>query len=652
MTTTETAPSDAFDTTVRPQDDLFGHVNNAWAAAVEMPEDRAYHGSFTALRDAAEINVRAIIAEAAEANAPHGSEVRKVGDLYASFIDEAAVEARGVSPLRPLFERVASVDDVGGFGRLLGQLARLKVAGPLGVNVVVDRGDPTRYLVHLTQAGLGLPDESYYRLDTHAEVRAKYHAFVGTMLAMAGIGGDDEARAVFDLEARIAATHWDRTAIRDAVKTYNLTSADQLTSVLAIAPELFEASGLDASAWAHVVVGQPDMLAAVARLLDAVELETWKRWAEWRVLVTFVPYLSSSFVEAHFDFYGRTLTGTPAQRERWKRAVGFVESAMGQAVGKLYVERHYSARAEAEMAKLIDNLIAAYQHRITDLHWMAEDTRKRALAKLEAFRPKIGKPVTWRDYEGLDVDADDLMGNAQRANGFDFDFRARRLGGPVDRDEWMMLPQTVNASYSPTMNAITFPAAILQPPFFEADADPAYNYGGIGAVIGHEIGHGFDDQGSRYDGDGTLRDWWTPEDRERFDVKVKALIAQYDAYSPRGLDDRHTVNGGLTVGENIGDLGGVAVAHHAYRLSLEEIRTEAPVIDGLTGDQRFFLGWARVWRRVIRHEEEIRLLTLDPHAPAEFRVHVVRNIDAFHDAFGTSREDGMWLEPGERIAIW
>ncbi len=650
MTTIDRPSTHDFDTTVRPQDDLFGHVNGAWTATVQIPDDRAVYGSFDILRDQAEVDVRAIIEESADAAAPAGSEQRKIGDLFASFMAEDAIEALGVSPLQPLLARVDAVNDKDGLVRLFGELAPQGVGGPVGFGVTVDRGNPQRYLMHVVQSGLGLPDESYYRLPEHAETLTKYQAFVSRMLGLAGLGGDAEAEAIVGLERRIASSHWERTAVRDAVKTYNLKTADEVSAIFAPAATMFTAAGVSEQGWSEVCVMQPDAVEAVAALLAEVDLATWLTYARWSVLTSFAPYLTRDIVEANFDFFGRTLTGAPQLRERWKRGVGFVQGVMGEAVGKLYVERHYPAAAETKMAQLVDNLLEAYRLRIAELDWMAEATRERALGKLGAFTPKIGKPVKWRDYTALEVSADDLVGNVVRANEFGFAYNVGKLEGPVDRDEWHMTPQTVNAYYNPPMNEIVFPAAILQPPFFDAEIDEAYNYGAIGAVIGHEIGHGFDDQGSRYDGDGTLRDWWTAEDRERFDVKVKALIEQYDVLSPRDLDDAHTVNGALTVGENIGDLGGVAVAHHAYRLSLQG--EEAPVIGDLTGDQRFFIGWALAWRVISRQEAAIQRLTVDPHSPPEFRANVVRNVDAFHDAFQTQPGDGLWLDPQERISIW
>lgn len=657
MTTIERPSPDDFDSTIRPQDDLFAWTNGKWIDSAVIPDDRSTWGSFEILRENSEADVRAIVEEAAAASAPTGSNKRKIGDLYRSFMDEEAVEALGVAPLEQVFGRIDAVAEADSLVALTGELARLGVSGVLGMRAGVDRGNPERYALHLFQGGIGLPDESYYRLDNYGEIRDKYVSTIAGLLRLAGsedAGDDGSARAQADrimaLESRIADAHWDRASIRDAVKTYNLTTADKLRSMFPAADAWFEGLGVGSSAWDEVVVSQPDVVEATALALKEVDLATWKQWLTWRVVASYAPYLSGDLVEEHFRFYGTALTGAPSLKARWKRGVGLVENAMGEAVGQLYVERHYSEKAASQMDQLVANLLAAYHERITRLDWMADETRERALAKLAAFTPKVGKPVKWRDYSTLEIDPGDLLGNVQRAASFEFDFNVNKIGRPVDRDEWHMTPQTVNAYYNPTMNEIVFPAAILQPPFFDADIDPAYNYGAIGAVIGHEIGHGFDDQGSRYDGDGTLRDWWSNDDRERFDTKTKALIDQYGALSPRALSDDHKVNGELTVGENIGDLGGVAVAHHAYQLSLGG--EEAPVIDGHTGDQRFFIGWARAWRMVLREAEVIRRLAIDPHSPPEFRANVVRNIDAFHDAFDTQPGDGLWLDPEERVSIW
>ncbi|HUG84000.1 MAG TPA: M13-type metalloendopeptidase [Euzebya sp.] len=671
--------SDDLDPDVRPQDDLFGFVNARWIASAEIPDDRATHGSFEILRDRAEEDVRTIIEQAAATNPALGSDAQKIGDLYASFMDTAAVEAAGTSPLHLQLARVADITDTTDLMRLLGELSREGIGGVLGAGVWIDKGDPNRYLIHIAQSGLGLPDESYYRAEEHAAIREAYLAHIARMLHLTGAvpqsAAADRAAAILGLETRIAAVHWERAATRDAVRTYNLTTADQLRAALPTAAAWMEGLGVSAGQWGEVVVGQPDVVQAVSSLLTEVPLPTWQAWLTWRAVGAMAPYLNDEVVQANFDFYGRTLTGAPQLRERWKRGVALVEGVLGEVVGKLYVQEHYPPHAQAQMETMVANLIEAYRQRISTLDWMAEATRRRALAKLEAFTPKIGKPVKWKDYSTLDIAPDDLLGNIRRARAHATERDLAKLDGPVDRDEWFMTPQTVNAYYNPALNEIVFPAAILQPPFFDPDRDPAYNYGGIGAVIGHEIGHGFDDQGSRYDGDGTLRDWWTPEDRQRFDEKTQALIAQYDAYSPRDLADEHTVNGPLTVGENIGDLGGVAVAHHAWRLYLESSAdTTAPdddaggpgspppgattpggqvsMIDGLTGDQRFFAGWAAVWRVKSREAEAIRRLTVDPHSPAEFRANVVRNIDTFHEAFATAPGDGLWLDPDERVHIW
>ena len=655
VTTTEPTLATELEPSIRPQDDLFGHVNARWLATAEIPDDRPTWGVAVMLVEQAEVDVRTIIEEAASSNAPAGSDERKIGDLYRSFMNEDAIEAAGAAPLHELFARIGRVGDRDELVRLMGELVRDGVAGPIGVHATLDRGDPTRNILLLFQSGLGLPDESYYRMDEYAEIRAAYRSYLAAMVRLAGLAADDAESAdyadtVIGFETRLASAHWERAATRDVVKTYNLTASDALCAALPQARVWFDGMGVATEAWGEVVVMQPDVLTAVAEMLRDVDLDVWKRWLSTKVLSAFAPYLSSAFVDEHFAFYGRTLTGAPRLKERWKRAVSLVEGALGEAVGRLYVERHYPASAAAQMNALVANLIEAYRARISNLDWMEDETRKRALAKLEAFRPKVGHPVKWRDYSALAISSDDLFGNVVRSNAFDFAREVAKLSEPVDRDEWFMTPQTVNAYYHPTMNEIVFPAAILQPPFFDPDGDPAYNYGAIGAVIGHEIGHGFDDQGSRFDGDGTLRDWWTAEDRARFDVKVKALVEQYSAFSPRDLEAEHTVNGAFTVGENIGDLGGVTVAHHAYRLSLGG--KDAPVVDGLTGDQRFFVGWARAWRAIIRREEAIRRLAIDPHSPAEFRANVVRNIDAFHEAFATAPGDELWLAEEDRVRIW
>lgn len=647
------------DSDARPQDDLFGHVNGRWLAEYEMPGDRATDGAFRALYDRAEEQVRDLITEAASSGAAKGTDEQRIGDLYASFMDEQAVAARGV---QPLLDELAAIDAAAtpeALAAVLGALQRTDVGGATGIYVDTDSKNSTRYLVHLTQSGLGLPDESYYREEQHAEILAAYPRHIAAMLGL--VYGEESqhnewqatAERIVALETKLAAAHWDVVKRRDADLTYNLRTFADL-------PE--EAPGFDWSAWvtalgltpqkvAEVVVRQPDYLTAFAAAWASEDIEDWKSWLRWRVINSRAFLLTDDLIAENFEFYGRRLSGTQEIRERWKRAVSLVEGLMGDAVGRLYVERHFPPQAKARMDELVANLREAYRVSINSLEWMTPQTRERALAKLDKFTPKIGYPAKWRDYSSLVIERDDLYGNYLRGCAVEYAREVAKLGGPVDRDEWFMTPQTVNAYYNPGMNEIVFPAAILQPPFFDADADDAANYGGIGAVIGHEIGHGFDDQGAKYDGDGNLVDWWTDEDRAEFGKRTKALIEQYDEYVPRTLSNGHHVNGAFTVGENIGDLGGLSIALLAYRLSLKG--EPAPVIDGLTGEQRVFFGWAQVWRTKSRDAEAIRRLATDPHSPPEFRCNgVVRNMDAFYEAFGVDESDALYLDPQRRVRIW
>jgi putative endopeptidase len=642
------------DADARPQDDLFGHVNGRWLAEYKIPADRATDGAFRSLYDRAEEQVRDLIMEASASAAPKGTDAQRIGDLYASFMDEQTVAKRGVQPLLDELAAIEAAETPEALAALLGALQRSGVGGGAGIYVDTDSKDSTRYLVHLSQSGLGLPDESYYRDEQHAEILAAYPQHIAAMFALV-YGGDhaETAARVVALEAKLAAAHWDVVKRRDADLTYNLRTFADLPA---------EAPGFDWAGWvralgattdavAEVVVRQPDYLTAFAAAWSGEDLEDWKDWARWRLIHARAALLTDELVAEDFSFYGRRLSGTEEIRDRWKRAVSLVEGLMGDAVGKLYVERHFPPDAKARMDELVANLREAYRVSINDLEWMTPATRQKALAKLDKFTPKIGYPVNWRDYSQLVIERDDLYGNFRRGHEIESDRELAKLGGPVDRDEWFMTPQTVNAYYNPGMNEIVFPAAILQPPFFDADADDAANYGGIGAVIGHEIGHGFDDQGAKYDGDGNLVDWWTDEDRTEFGARTKALIEQYEEYTPRQLADGQHVNGAFTVGENIGDLGGLSIALLAYRLSLKG--KDAPVIDGLTGEQRVFFGWAQVWRTKSRHAEALRRLAVDPHSPPEFRCNgVIRNIDAFYDAFEVSESDELYLEPSRRVRIW
>ncbi len=644
------------DPAVRVQDDLYGHVNGTWLAQAEIPADRSADGVFHSLRDAAELDVRRII-EAAAADGATGSVAAKVGALYASFMDEASVEARGREPIAADLADIralASVDE------LVDLVARMQLqgsaAGFLAPFVNTDAHDSERYIVYLEQSGLGLPDESYYHQEGFAEIRADYVGHVGRMLRLGGWAPDagraDEAAArVMELESAIAEHHWSNVECRDAVRTYNRRDVDDLPALTADrgVRQLLLAMSAPGEHIGEVVVRQPDFVAALPKLLAEHPIDHWRDWLAWSHIRRAASLLDAEIVQANFDFYGTRLSGVPELRERWKRGVGLVEGALGEAVGELYVAEHFPPSAKSRMLELVDNLVAAYGARLEVLPWMGRETRDRALAKLAAFTPKIGYPDRWRDYDSLEISADDLVGNVRRAALFEARREWGKLGGPVDRLEWFMTPQTVNAYYNPGMNEIVFPAAILQPPFFDPDVDDAVNYGAIGAVIGHEIGHGFDDQGSRYDGAGNLVDWWTEQDRARFDELAGRLIKQFDVLAPRGVPD-HTVNGALTVGENIGDLGGIAVALEAYRLSLRD--KPAPVLDGLTGEQRFFMGWAQAWRTKVRPEESVRLLTIDPHSPPEFRCNIVANLDEFVAAFDVRPGDGMWRDPADRVVIW
>jgi len=641
-----------FSSDIRPQDDLYRHVNGTWFARTEIPEDKARWGAFHMLAEQAEKDVRAIIEESQDAE--EGTLARKIGDLFASFMDTARIDEAGVAPLAETLAEIDALDGIPSFLRAAGAYDRDGRAHLIGLYVDGDPGDPERYLPVLLQGGLSLPDESYYRLDTFEETRAKYREHLERLLALAGV--DDaagQADRAIALETEIASHHWDNVRSRDAVETYNLKTWAELQELAGVdlAPWREAVSPSNPVALDEVVVSQPSFFEALGTLLTADRLDDWKAWLRAQVVHAAAPYLTDDLVQENFSFYGTELSGVPSIRERWKRGVSVTEGALGEAIGKVYVERHYPPTAKAAMDELVGNLIEAYRQSITTLEWMTAETRERALSKLDAFTPKIGHPEVWRDYSNLTIDRADLFGNVRRAAIFEHDRHIDKVGKPIDRTEWHMPPQMVNAYYNPSMNEIVFPAAILQYPFFDVTRDAAANYGGIGAVIGHEIGHGFDDQGSRYDGDGKLEDWWTDADRAAFEERTKVLIEQYDALVPEGLDAEHHVNGALTIGENIGDLGGLGIALKAYELSLGG--AEAPVIDGYTGVQRLLLSWAQVWQQKSREAETLRLLTIDPHSPTEFRCNqIVRNIDAFYEAFGVTESDALWLPHDARVTIW
>jgi putative endopeptidase len=642
---------------IRPQDDLFGHVNGRWLDETEIPSDRSSWGPFVQLADVAEQQVRDIITSLAETPADeqavageHSEDARKIGDLFASFMDEERIDRLGTRPIQPLVKAVEGLRDVRDLAAFLGEFERIGGAGLFGSYIDTDDRNSDRYLFHITQGGLGLPDESYYREDKFAEVREAYVAYLTRLLGLAEAGwlGDPAAaaRTVLELDTRLAKGHWERAETRDVQKTYNLMTLDEVKELApAFDWEAYVTNlGGSSETIAESCVRQPSYLAHMSTVLEEVDIEQWRPWLLFHVLRSAAPYLPDAFVQTNFDFYGRTLNGTPELRERWKRGVALVEGAIGEAVGKVYVDLHFPPESKAMMDELVANLLEAYRVSIEALDWMTEETKQRAYEKLDTFRPKIGYPEKFRDYSNLRVSPDDLMGNVAASAAFETDRELAKIGSPVDRDEWFMLPQTVNAYYNPGTNEICFPAGILQKPFFSPDAHPAENYGGIGAVIGHEIGHGFDDQGAQYDGAGNLNDWWTADDKAAFEVKSKALIEQYDGFEPRALPGEK-VNGALTVGENIGDLGGLTIGHKAFVIAEGG---EASVEDR----RKVFLNWAYCWRTKRRKEQEQQYLTIDPHSPPEFRANIVRNLDEFHEVFETAPDDELWVEPDQRVRIW
>jgi putative endopeptidase len=640
-----------FDTKIRPQDDFFRHVNGGWIARTEIPADKSAYGTLDRLRDKSESNLRAIIEEAAKSNSPAGSEARKIGDLYASFMDEARADQLGLEPIKADLVRVDAVGDKAGLVKNLGEFQRHGVPGLFVAFVTNDARQSDQNIIYLNQGGLSLPNEAYYREPKHGPIRDKFVAHIGKMFELAGIAEPKAAAArVMSVETKLAKNHWDVVKSRDRTLTYNkltFKALEGLTPGYGWSTWLKE---YGAGSIEHVIVRQPDYFKAMAALLDEVPLSDWKLWLKWQTLTEAAPMLSRAFAAEDFAFFGRTLTGAPEDRPRWKRGVNVVEQSLGEALGQVYVARHFPPAAKARMKELVGNLNSAYHDSIASLEWMSPETRKKSLEKLAKFTTKIGYPDKWRDYSKLEIRRDDLVGNIRRASAFETARRLAKLGKPVDRQEWGMTPQTVNAYYNPSNNEIVFPAAILQPPLFDMTADDATNYGAIGAVIGHEIGHGFDDQGSKSDGDGNMINWWTSADRKEFDSRAKKLIDQYSAFEPLQLPGQK-VNGALTIGENIGDLGGLTIAYKAYKRSLAG--REAPVLDVLTGDQRFFIGWALAWRNKARDAFLARQLATNPHSPAEFRCNgVVRNLPEFYAAFGVKEGDKLWLPPEARVRIW
>ena len=641
-----------FDKTVRPQDDLYRHVNGAWLAKTQIPADRGAYGGFYEAIDRTQDQLRGIVEAAAKApdKAP-GSDQQKLGDFYAAFMDEARVNQIGKSPLEPELARVDRIATRTDLARHIARMMLLNVTTLIGGSVDGDAQDPKTAVLYLQQDGLGLPDREYYLKDDPKlkEYRAKYLAYITRMLTLAGQASPDAAaREILAFETRLARVHWTNVESRDAVKTYNKVTLQDL-------PKQFP--GLDWDAWSQelgardakvVIVAQPSYFKAMASLVATLPVDRWKPYLKFHTANALAPYLSADFVEARFDFYGRTLQGVKEMLPRWKRAVNNLDSAMGELLGKVYVDRHFTPDAKARMERLVENLRAAFREGIDKLEWMGPETKKEAQAKLAAFRPKIGYPSKWRDYSKVEIKPDDLFGNMTRASLAESHYQIGKAGKPVDPEEWGMTPQTVNAYYNPVRNEIVFPAAILQPPFFDMSADDAVNYGGIGGVIGHEMGHGFDDQGRRYDSTGTLRDWWTSKDGEEFNRRAKGLVAQYSAMEALpGLK----VNGELTLGENIGDLTGVTISYRAYQHSLEG--REPPVIDGTTGTQRFFYGWAQAWRAKFRDDALRQQVMSNEHAPDMMRGNgPLPNVDAFYSTFSVKDGDKLFVAPERRVKIW
>lgn len=644
----------AFEPSVRIQDDFYQAVNGKWLSETEIPADKSNYGSFTVLADLSEERIREIIENAAQTEAEPGSDAQKVGDLYESFMDEERINDLGV---RAIADDLAAIDDLTALPQLatwLGNFQKRGFGAPLGFYVAQDSKKSTEYIVTLYQSGTSLPDRDYYLEDDpkYLEARDALKDYVTKLFKLAmpeteAAAAAEIAEKILALETKLATVQWEKVELRDAEKRYNRFTREKLAS---LTPDFdwqsfFTAAELEETG--DVIVTAPSFFAGLNQIITETPIEIWRLYMKYNVLDASAPYVSQAFADAHFDFHSRALAGIPEQLPRWKRGVSLVEDSLGEVVGRLYVEKHFPPAAKARMQQLVENLLKAFEQSIDELTWMTDATKLKAKEKLAKFTVKIGYPDKWKDYSKLSI-GDDLISNVRNATYNEFRRNIDKLGQPIDREEWGMTPQTVNAYYNPGKNEIVFPAAILQPPFFNMEADDAVNYGGIGAVIGHEISHGFDDQGSKYDGDGNLNSWWTAQDRHAFEQLADRLVDQFSEYSP--LPGKY-VDGKLTLGENIADLSGLAIAHRAYRISLDG--KEAPELDDWTGDQRFFLGWSQVWRRKYRDAEMMRRLLVDPHAPSWYRANgPVINIDAFYDAFNVQPDDALYRPKSERIKIW
>ena len=642
----------SFDKEVRPQDDLFRHVNGGWLARTEIPADKASYGAFDILFDKAQVDLRAIVEEAAKATTrTTGSEAQKIGDFYESFMNEQRAEQLGITPLKAELDAIDAIKTKTDLARHFARFFKLNLINPIVGYVDGDAQQPTNDILYVFQGGLGLPDRDYYLKndDKLKEYREKYVGFIGNILGQAGdANAGKSAREIFVLETRLARVHWTNVENRDAVKTYNKVTVADLAK---------QFPGFDWDAWtrelgvsnvAAVVVNQPSYLKGLASAVNELPVDAWKPYLKASLLNGFAPYLNKSIVDAEFGFYNTTLRGVKEQQPRWKRGVNTVNGNLGEMLGKLYVERHFKPEAKARMEGLVANLREAYRNGIDKLEWMSPETKKQAQEKLARFTPKIGYPNKWRDYSKLEIKKDDLVGNMMRAFEHENNYQLGKAGKPIDPEQWGMTPQTINAYYNPVRNEIVFPAAILQPPFFNLDAEDAANYGGIGAVIGHEMGHGFDDQGRQYDATGALRDWWTKTDATEYQQRAKVLVEQFNEFEP--LPGLH-VNGDLTLGENIADLTGLVIARQAYVLSLKG--KDAPTIDGITGDQRFYMGWSQSWKAKERDESLRQQVLTNVHSPEMYRANgPIRNIPEFYAAFGVKEGDKMYLPADKRVKIW
>ncbi len=639
------------DSAVRAQDDFYYHINGKWLERTEIPGDKSNYGSFTALYDQSQAALKEVIEAAAKNTAaPAGSDEQKLGAFYTSFMDLEALEEKGIAPLNPYIESIAAVADK---GALVNLMAGIRIQGgttPFAWWVNNDAKNSSQYALYVSQSGLGLPDRDYYLKDDEkfTNIRAEYVAYITDILTKTGIENADKVAAdILALETELATAQWSRVESRDATKAYNKMTVAQVNELMGEFDfaQYLKQSKVNAE---ELVVRQPSYFEKLGEIYAKTDLATWQNYLTFHFVSNYSDELSKEFVDRKFAFYSTTLRGVEEQQPRWKKAVDSANSVLGELLGKVYVKDNFPPQAKARMEELVANLIKGFDQAIDGLEWMSAETKVAAKEKLNKFTPKIGYPDKWKDYSALEIKADDLAGNFIRHSEWSYDEMRNKLGQPVDRSEWFMTPQTVNAYYNPVNNEIVFPAAILQPPFFNLEADDAVNYGAIGAVIGHELGHGFDDQGAKYDGDGNLRNWWSEQDLAQFQERGQKLVSQYNEYAP--FEDAN-VNGELTLGENIGDLGGLTVAYKAYQLSLGG--TDAPVIDGYTGDQRFFMGWAQIWRRKYRDEELRNRLMTDSHSPSHYRViGVLPNMPEFYQAFDVKEGDEMYIKPEARVKIW